>query len=212
MRRALVGSVAAALLWSAAPARAQRRDDGLYGRFEGDLTLRLHAGAAFAAGGPAFAAHASAIYLCTAGLYVHYTDALGADHPSVTRSLATGVHLAPLFLLRYASDAERGPAHLDLLLDSLAVELGASWDAPRGGPWAARPGLELAMELTVPILGRATGPYLGVRGALRWRDADFRWGAGGHDPIDRGALLSLTFGWHQVVRAHIVDPADRSTP
>jgi hypothetical protein len=210
LKRALAVLAVLAALAASPPARA---GDGVYGRFDGDVELRVHAGAAFAAGGPALAAQVTALYLSTAGVYAHYTDALGSSGPEVARSIAAGVHLAPLFLARYATFAERGPAHLDLLLDSLALELGTFWDMPRGGSFATTPGIELGLSIAVPFLGSATGPYLGVRGALRWRDADLGGGAGaGHDPADRGALLSLTVGWHHVLRAHLVDPGDRVRP
>jgi hypothetical protein len=203
------GTLAAALL-AAAPARAGG-SDGLYGRFDGDLELRVHAGAAFAAGGPALSASVAALYLSSAGIYAHYTDALGSDAPLVTRSVSGGVHLQPFFLARYAFDAERGPAFLDLLVDSLALELGAYWSAPRQSPWDEHPGLEVALDIALPFLPRATGPFLGVRGALRWRPVDFVAGAPG-DAIDRGAMLSITLGWHQVVLSHLVDAGDRQRP
>jgi hypothetical protein len=188
------------------PASA-RAADGLYGRFDGDLELQVSAGTAFAEGGPSLAAGFAALYLSTVGVYVQYTDALGSGGPLVARSVATGLHVAPLFLARYASNGERGPAHLDLFLDSFAFEVGTFWDQPRGGAWASRPGLELALGVAVPILGRATGPYVGLRAALRWRDADLA-SPGGADVLDRGALLSLTLGWHHVVLTHLVDAGD----
>lgn len=206
----VVGGAFAAALLAAGPARAEG-SDGLYGRFEGDLELRVHAGAAFAAGGPALAASVAALYLSSAGVYLHYTDALGSDAPRVTRSLSGGVHLQPFFLARYAFDAERGPAFLDLLVDSLALELGALWSAPRQSPWDEHPGLEVALGAALPFLPRATGPFLGVRGALRWRPADFVAGAPGN-AFDRGAVLSITLGWHQVVLTHLVDAGDRQRP
>lgn len=202
--RAALAAFTAALVLGAASARAE--GDGLYGRFDGDLELQAAAGAALSAGGPMLAARAAARYLCTAGVYLHYADAVGTRGPRVARSFAAGLEIAPLFLARYASDLERGPARLDLLLDSIALGVGAFWDEPRSGPFGARPGLEIALDLAVPILDRATGPFLGVRGALRWRDGDLA-GARG-DVIDRGALLSFTLGWHHVVRTHLVDPGD----
>lgn len=211
MRRlALAGGTLAVALLAAGPARAGG-DDGLYGRFDGDLELRAHAGAAFAAGGPALAASMAAVYLSSAGVYVHYTDALGSDAPRVTRSLAGGVHLQPFFLARYAFDVERGPAFLDLLVDSLALEMGAFWSAPRQSPWDDHPGLEVALDVALPLFPRASGPFIGVRGALRWRPTDFVAGASG-DAIDRGAVLSITLGWHQVVLTHLVDAGDRRRP
>ena len=191
---------------TASPRARAANDDGVYGRFDGDLELRAEAGAAIGAGGPALAAGAAALYLGMVGIYLHYTDALGGRAPHVARSIATGVHWQPLFLARYASGLERGPAHLDLFLDSFGLELGAFWDAPRDGPIRPRAGFDVALAAALPILPRATGPYLGVRAALRWRAADLA----GTDRgvVDRGAVVSLTLGWHHVVRARLVDPGD----
>ncbi|MEI2687854.1 MAG: hypothetical protein V9G14_17700 [Cypionkella sp.] len=84
-------------------------------------------------------------------MYLHYADALRhAKARRVARSFAAGLELAPLFLARYASDLERGPARLDLLLDSIALGVGAFWDEPRGGPFGARPGLEIALRSRRP--------------------------------------------------------------
>ncbi len=211
MRRAApaAGLVLAALT-SATAARAQG-SDGLYGRFDGDLELRVHAGVAFASGGPGLAAQITASYLSTAGVYVHYTDALGSGGPAVLRSVSGGVHLQPFFLGRLGIDAERGPAFLDLLVDSFAFELGGVWAAPRETSWSETPGLEAAVSIAVPLLAHGSGPFLGLRGALRWRPSDFVAGTPG-DYVDHGAVLSLTLGWHQLIRTHLVDSGDRVHP
>ncbi len=203
------GALGVALL-SARPARAEGVD-GLYGRFEGDLELRAHAGVAFAGGGPALAASLSAIYLSTAGVYAHYTDALSSGGPSVTRSLSAGLHLSPIFLARAAVNGEHGPAFVDLFVDSLAFEIGAFWFTPNRGTWDEHPGLEAALGAALPLIARSTGPFLGVRAALRWRPVDFTAGAPG-GIVDRGALLSITLGWHQVLRTHVVDAGDGVLP
>lgn len=191
----------AALTATATSARAE--DDGVYGRLDGDLELRAEAGAGFASGGPSLAAGVSALYLGTAGLYVHYTDALGSRGADVTRSIAAGLHLEPLFLARYASDLEHGPARLDLLVDSFGLEIGSFWSAPRGYGLAAEPGLELAATLAIPVLARASGPFLALRGALRLRQDDAA------AALDRAGLFSLTLSFRTVVPVHIVDSGDR---
>ncbi len=195
-------AAALAVLAAATPARADD-DDGVYGRLDGDLELRAEAGAGFASGGPSFAAGVSALYLGTAGFYAHYTDALGMRGADVTRSIAAGLHLEPLFLARYASDLEHGPARLDLLIDSFGVEIGSFWSAPRGYGLAAEPGLELAATLAVPLLPRANGPFLALRGALRLRQDDAA------AAIDRAGLLSLTLSFRTILPVHFVDAGDR---
>ncbi|MDI1483219.1 hypothetical protein [Polyangium sp. y55x31] len=202
-------AVLLALASSAAAARAEDDGaDGVYGRLDGDLDVRIGAGAAFARGGPALAAHASLLYLSSAGFYVHYTDALGTDGPAVTRSIATGVVLEPLFLGRFATNLERGPARLDLVLDSFALGMGAFWEAPRGGAFSAEPGFEFSVGIGFPFFATATGPVLGVRGALRVRPGAFADSAP-FRLIDQGALLSVTLAWRHIVPVHLVDPADR---
>jgi hypothetical protein len=182
-------------------------DDGVYDRLSGDIDLRVGAGVAFGQGGPSFAATAGAVYLSTAGIYVHYADALGSDDPTVARSFAVGIHVQPVFVARYLSAAERGPAHLDLALDSLAFEVGTFWAARRDHDFASEPGVEIALTGGVPILPRSNGPWIEARGALRWRAVDQR-EPGNGDVFDRGGLLTLTLGWHQVARVHLVDAGD----
>ncbi|XYI01832.1 hypothetical protein ACMHYB_19540 [Sorangium sp. So ce1128] len=203
---ALAGAAALAALAVTSTGRAE--SDGAYGRLDGDLELRAGAGASYAAGGPALCARGAAVYLETAGLYAHYIDALGAEGSPVARSIAGGVFLQPLFLARYASDLERGPPWLDLFMDSVALGVGSFWEAPPGAGIAPEPGLELSLSLDVPLLGRATGPFLGLRGALRWRGPEL---AGADSPRDaQRALLSVTLSWHHILRVHLVDAGDRS--
>jgi len=206
LKRALLASTALAAAFAASIPASAAEDDGVYGRFEGDLDLRVGAGAAFAAGGPALALDAAALYLGTAGVYTHYHDALGSDAPLVARSLAAGLRISPLFLGRYASDLEHGPPRLDLFVDSIGFEFGAFWSAPRGGSLRASPGIELGLVASLPIFPSATGLFVDVRGALRYRPEDL---GGASAPIaDRGAFVTLTLGWHHIVRTHIVDAGD----
>lgn len=206
--RACAGLALGALLGSA-PTSALAADDGVYGRFDGDVELHLGAGVAVAGGGPMLAAHLEALYLSTAGIYARYTDALGSEGPSVERSIAAGLALQPLFLGRYAKNMEQGPARLDLLLDSIAIDVGAFWHAPKDMPFETYPGLEVGLGLSLPILAQADGPVVTVRGALRWRAADLSAATATGDIIDRGAHLAITLAWHQIIRAHIVDAGDR---
>jgi hypothetical protein len=210
----------------AAPTVAHADDgDGVYGRFSGDLELRAHAGVGFAQGGPSFAANVTALYISSVGIYVNYMDAAGSTAPTVPRSVSTGLHLSPLFLIRGALNGEHGPAFVDLLIDSLGFELGPAWSATRsftvlvsGAPPAMpqgtsssfdeTPGIEAALSLSVPLFARASGLFLGVRGALRWRPSDFAPTAS-TSVADRGGYLMLTLGWHQVLDVHLVDAGDR---
>lgn len=186
---------------------AKAQDDGVYGRFDGDLELSAGAGVGVADGGPLLGLSAAALYLSTAGTYVHYTDALGSEDLVHRRAIASGVQLRPLFLGRWGRDLERGPARLDLWLDSLALLMGAVWEQPHDGGFQSAPGFELAVLSEFPILPDATGPFIGLRGALRFRDRDLE-GRGDGNVVSMGALLNLCLSWHQVVGVHLVDAGD----
>lgn len=181
-------------------------EDGAYGRLAADLALELAAGPAFAEGGPSLLVEAAAVYLATAGGYARYIDGLGSPGPIASRSIAAGVWMRPLFLARFASNHERGPARLDLLLDSLGLGLGAFWAAPQTSGLARDPGLELSFGLDLPIVASATGPFIGLRGALRLRPRDLT--AESRDLLASGAFVALTFAWHHLVGPSIVDAGD----
>jgi hypothetical protein len=185
--------------------RFDKMSDGVYGRFDGDLDLSLAAGATFDSTGSTGAAIARVVFMQSAGLYVAYTDAFGRSEAAVPRSFATGVTLRPLFIPRWAFDLERGPAILDLTIDSLAFELGALWAADKTGSHSERPGLEAALGFEVPLFKNVNGPFLGARGALRWRAAELA----GDDRSPLKPVLFATFAWHGLVDAHVVDAGDR---
>lgn len=211
--RGLRSGLAAAALGLGLATAASRAhagdDDGLYGRFEGDLDLRGGAGLGLAQGGASLSLDARALYLSTAGLYVHYTDALGGEGPLLRRTLGAGVVMAPFFLARYAKNMERGPARLDLFIDSISLQFGTFWAAPRGGELRARPGLEVGLGLGLPFLPRASGLFLDLSGGVRFVDEDLA--SYGRPPgsLGRSAFFSVILGWHQVVRTHLVDVGDR---
>lgn len=199
---ARVAAAVAALL-ATFPARAARAGDGVYGRLDGDVHLSVGAGPAIGAGGVYGGALLRALYLESCGLVATWVDALGTDRP-LARSASLGVELRPLFLARWATNAERGAPWLDLATDSLGLSLGAAWsDRAHDGGHA---GLDAAVSFGVPLGGRAAGPWLGARGALRWAGTDFAGGA--PPPGDRGAHVLLTLEWHALVEAHLVDAGD----
>ena len=112
--------------------------DGVYGRFDGDITGSLQAaiGVGLDSGDGFFRASAGLQFLSTLGIYLSaispsfrsedqaLTTQRDADRSSKSgRSpwlISTGIELRPLFLPRWALNLEQGPAWLDLTLDSLA--------------------------------------------------------------------------------------------
>jgi hypothetical protein len=184
-------------------------DDGAYGRYDGDLDLRIGAGAAIMQEGPALSAFASALLLSSAGVYVHYADAFD-DARRVPRSISTGLVIEPMFLARTAFNLQIGSGRLDLAIDSFAIGLGAYWTIPRlpTNPMN-EPGLEFSLGFGLPFFASASGPVLGVRGALRASPAAMarseKFGL-----LEQGAYLSITLAWRQLVSAHLVDARDRA--
>lgn len=192
-----------------APATAHAADDdGAYGRYDGDLDLRLGAGAGFMKEGPALSAFASTMILSSAGLYVQYLDSFDASR-QVPRSIALGFVLEPMFLARTAFNLQVGSGRLDLAIDSFAIGLGAYWTIPRlpSNP-LNEPGLEFSLGFGLPFLARASGPVLGFKAALRASPAAMA-GTERFGLLEQGAYLSVTLAWRQLVTAHLVDARDR---
>ncbi len=183
--------------------------DTTYGRLEGDVTLVLGAGATLGPNAPRGTIDFRARYLDTAGLFVSYEDgALVGSGSEPRRVLATGLELRPLFLARLAKGWEWGSPRLDLMVDSFGLEIGASFAQPTGAAFASRAGLQLALGLEVPILERASGPFVGFHGGVRFGDSALSSGTI-VDANDRAFFLSITLAWHQVILTHLVDAGDR---
>lgn len=185
-------------------AEAAPDDDGVYGRLDGDLALSLGAGVGVVRDGALGAVIARAVFVESVGLYATYADSFGGSD-TVARTFSTGVELRPLFLVRFASNLQSGPPTLDMAIDSLAIGLGAHWTSPSSGG-SSTAGLELGAGFEVPLFREASGPWIGVRGVLRWGASDF---AGTTGPAsDRGALALLTLSWQKRVTARIADAGD----
>jgi hypothetical protein len=181
--------------------------DTTYGRIDGDLGISIGAGATFGPSAPRAALDLRLRYLDTAGLFVSYEDGLSATSSDPRRVFAAGFELRPLFLARWLSGRELSLAWLDLLIDSFGLEIGAVLAEPVGGPFASRPGLQASLGLEVPILARASGPWIGLHGGARWSDAALE-GVNATDAFDRSLFLALTIAYHQVFAAHLVDVGD----
>jgi hypothetical protein len=209
--RTLAAAPAISAAAAAFPARAEpahKVTDGVYGRFDGDLDLSVGAGGAIVRGASGAAAVARGLFLGTAGIYVAYNEAFEATAASPPRSLVLGLGIRPLFLARWGNDLDRGPAVLDLTLDSITIDVGVLWSANEHRRFDERPGIEIALGTEVPILGEASGPWIGVRGALRWRAAELAASNDANPPLL--PALFLTLGWHFIANAHIADLGDQA--
>lgn len=176
--------------------------DTSYGRIDGDFVLSLSSGVAVAARSPRGAIDARARFLDVAGLFVTYEDALGG--PSEPRRvLSIGADLRLVYLARWVQGWHWGKPYADLLLDSFSIELGAAWMQPQSVSNWSRTQLHFALGLELPILPRATGPWIGFRAGLRWSD-DALATTRAESPLDRAGFMMFTIGWHQVVSTGLV--------
>ncbi len=182
--------------------------DASYGRFDGDVALAGAAGMTVGPRGPRASADLRFRYLQTAGLFATYEDGPLIGSPSEPkRALAFGVELRPLFLARWATGRELGIGHLDLLIDSLGLELGALFAQPEGARFGGRPGLSAGLGVELPFFGRASSPFIGLHGGARWSDAALSGGPLG-GPGDRALYATLSIGWQQLFGGHVVDLGD----
>ncbi len=168
--------------------------DGAYGRFEGDLDLGLAAGAnlSLTSEDVGAGARVNALWYSSAGPYLSYAERVRGGRES-NRRAGFGLELRPLFLPRWALDLERGPAFVDLVIDSLSLGVGAFVATPREGAFGDRHGVELGAGMGVPLLAEAPGPWLELRALLDLPN-DGR----------REALLMLSFAYHFALTTPLV--------
>lgn len=191
-------------------ARAEGRPEPTYGRLQGDLTLVAGLGGVVAARGGRAEGELRLRYLESAGVFASYEDgALVGSAAEPTRVLAMGLELRPLFLFRWLTGRETQRARVDLVVDSLGLELGAVLTQPAGTSFASQAGMQAGLGLEVPLLTRATGPWLGFHAGVRWSDAALGSGVVANAD-DRSGFVAITLAWHQVVVTHLVDVGDEA--
>lgn len=209
-RLALAAPVVASLGLDASLARAEGVRDASYGRASGDVSVSAGLGATLGPRAPRAEAELRLRYMWMAGLFGTYEEGpLVGSSAAPRRVLATGLELRPLFIGRWLNGLEWGSPYADLTVDSLALELGAVFVQPEGKVLGARPGLQAGLGLEVPVLPRASGPWIGVHGGARWSDVVL---GGGEitGPSDRSLYLTLSLSWQQVIGTHVVDAGDRA--
>ena len=156
-----------------------RSGDGVYGRFDGDLFLSLGAGIEWNHDVRP-AVEGRALYYHSVGIVLRYADAFDRD-AFVRRDGSIGLEVRPLFLPRWALDKEFQSAFFDLALDSLSIGVAGYLAAPRAGD--EKLGVELFAGLGLPLLARASGPWLEARGF--WRP--------GYEAASTGLLVTLSY-------------------
>lgn len=180
-------------------ANAQRRD-GMYGRLERDLVLSAEVLGGVAQSGGAWSLAGDvtlrARYLDMAGVVLGYRRAFGSQRDD---AVLVAVELRPAFFARINYNFQRGPRWLDLMLDSIGIEIGAHWIRPgeafgRGGGVGGLFGV--GVEL--PVVWRDASHAVMIRLGARWTLAD-PWDAQGSGGGDDAVQLGLGV----VVRASV---------
>lgn len=143
----------------------------MYGRFEKDLVLSAElvagtvrgADGAWRAGGDLTL---RARYLQMLGVALGYLRALGGDRGD---ALWLGVDFRPAFFARINYNMQQGPRWLDLMLDSIGVEIGAAWIRP-GEPLGAGSGFGgvFGAGVELPLHWRDGGGAVMLRLGARW--------------------------------------------
>jgi hypothetical protein len=189
------GAPTTAPVKSVRPDADAHRGDGAYGRFRGDLDLGFGVGPklAFTGDDPGIAVRGTAFWFSTFGLDLVYEETL-KDRPVLERRFGVGAQLRPLFLLRWSQALEKGPAVLDLALDSLGLGVGASFATPEGRAFASRTAFEATFNCGIPLAGVGPGPWLEFRAGLTVPHPDRG---------DAGAMLVLS--WHFALLTPIVN-------
>jgi hypothetical protein len=186
---------AALLLGTATPAVAEwppgAGSDGVYGRFRGDTDISLKLGGMVRDSGLAGSVGASIHYYSLLGITGDYSESLVADSLHA-RSASVGMELRPLFLPRWALGLERGPAWLDLALDSAAFGFGAYFTDAEAEGRGSR-GAWMSLGIGAPLWGDASGAWIELRALRRFPD-----------PVAPGAeahnALFVYLSWHHVLQ------------
>ncbi len=181
------------------PATNRGRGDGVYGRFNGDLSYRFALGVDLDFGTETARPliQGDLVFYHSVGVYGAFAERI-APRDALQRSVSLGLTFTPLFLLRWSSARESGFAFWDLTLDSLGLAAGVQLAEPRYAAFAREPGFEVGFLLGLPLLARANGPWLRLRGNL----------VTGRPPLPdqervEGALW-LSLGWEGFFHAGIL--------
>ncbi len=167
-RGSAASALALGMLHGVSTARAK---DGAYGRLDGDVAVTGELAIVAGEDGAALGLRAAGSYLTMAGMYVEYDEGLHSPGQRLGRRFSSGVEVRPLFLARFVNDLEQGPALVDLWLDSIGLSVGTfiAWQPPTECPTGCQSdGLEVSVGMALPLLSRANGPFIALRGGARF--------------------------------------------
>lgn len=207
-----------AVLGSAASASAQVRsqranDDGVYGRFANDLVFSIGANGGIGLGDPTTNDAALAVQ---GELRLRVLDSAGLVlapewRPNGTSRFVAVVDLRPMFLTRLYFGLATGDRYLDLLVDSIGLELGAAIEAPLGDAIAA---FSLGFGAEVPLwIPESNSGALALRLGARWVGAGLRYAGGSAEPMDDWTLSAgLLVRFHASVGIASWEPSSYELP
>ena len=182
-----------------------RRNDGdsSYGRLDGDSALAVSGGAAFDVHGVRASLDLRYRYLQTAGVFLTYEEGFGAGSEPARLGVG-GFELRPLFLGRYLTNLETFHPRLDMLVDSFALEVGAFVGQPAARDFGDVAGLSFGVGFELPLLPRASGPFIALRGSIRWS----REALSAADPTNIDVIacvLTVALGWQAIFGGHLAN-------
>ena len=187
-RRALAVAV---LVWVGVARPAVAQGDGLYGRFDGDLVVSFGIGASASHQGDAFGVlEARARYLDTAGLVAAWEES-----PGNQRRLLLALDVRPVFLARFLLDGSSGAGFVDLLIESLSLELGTVFVDQANAEQGI--GTVFGAGLSFPLLPRPQAQGLWFRLGFR-----YVW-AGENDLHGPGPLSTTSVAFTLVYRGTV---------
>lgn len=165
-----LASVCTPVLFASTTAFAQS-GDGLYGRFDSSTSVVIGAGAAIGFGdegrsaGAVVDARVRVIDAGGAALSLH-TDGAG------TARLFSGIELRPFFPALFLEDLFTGRPYVDLLVQSLGIDLGVDVGLSSGAPLGFAWGVSIELPLLTPErFAHGLGLRLGIRRARQLTDA-----------------------------------------
>jgi hypothetical protein len=131
-----------------------------------------------------------------AGAYLTYRLPIadGNDDGENVHLGSAGVDLKPAFVPRWAMDLQRGPAMLDLFLDSISLAAGAFVALSDSNRSTRARGFEASVGAGVPLLAQASGPWFEARYVLGWTDAD-----------NLNPSVWLTLSWHFLIDTELAN-------
>jgi hypothetical protein len=141
----------------ASPLPLSPDEDGVYGRFDGDLNMGLGFGVEQASEATLGRFELAAHYFSVSGLRASLAQALA--NGELERNLAIVAEVKPLFVARWVNGFETGPGYLDLIIDSLMLGGGVFWQEPTGRSFGER-GFQASLGLGLPVFGKAAGLWL----------------------------------------------------